>query len=79
MLEIIPDVADVDEPARPLSQVQMEDYSYPNWEPERMTEVDAVGGKTLAGFDVALNSLSHFFVETTPTPRGNLSWNSKQL
>ena len=27
-------LADVDEPAQPLSQVQMEDYSDPNWEPE---------------------------------------------
>ena len=27
-------LADVDEPIQPLSQVQMEDYSDPNWEPE---------------------------------------------
>ena len=27
-------LADVDEPVQPLSQVQMEDYSDPNWEPE---------------------------------------------
>ena len=27
-------MADVDEPAQPLSQVQMEDYSDPNWEPQ---------------------------------------------
>jgi len=27
-------LADVEEPVQPLSQVQMEDYSDPNWEPE---------------------------------------------
>ena len=27
-------MADVDEPVQPLSQVQTEDYSDPNWEPE---------------------------------------------
>ena len=27
-------LTDVDEPVQPLSQVQMEDYSDPNWEPE---------------------------------------------
>ena len=27
-------LADVDEPAQPLSPAQMEDYSDPNWEPE---------------------------------------------
>jgi len=27
-------LTDVDEPAQPLSRVQMEDYSDPNWEPE---------------------------------------------
>lgn len=27
-------LADIDEPVQPLSQIQMEDYSDPNWEPE---------------------------------------------
>ena len=34
-------LVDVDEPAQPLSQVQMEDYSDPNWEPE---PIDAAPG-----------------------------------